>query len=347
MKRCTKCGCLKDLEEFYKSKSAKDGRQPRCKECKKKIAEEYNARPETKERNSQLHQLRMMDPGFRKRRKEYSQRPEVKEAAGIRRSNPEYVAYMKAYRQRPEVKTRAKVREARPENIVVRKNYSRTEKFKENQRRYHTSTKGKATTKAYRARPERKATAKLYRERSEVKARLKELARKPERIAAYNATRTSSEFRAREKARKQTPKYKAMAKEYNSRPEVKVHRKAYFEEYYQRPESIRRINEYRMSDRGREVSKRGHQNRRARKWNAFIEAINEKEIFLRDGWICQICKRRVNKRLSWPSPFSASLDHIIPLKKGGTHEAKNVQLAHLRCNLSKCDRAANDQMRMF
>ncbi|WP_158070491.1 HNH endonuclease [Streptomyces luteocolor] len=36
--------------------------------------------------------------------------------------------------------------------------------------------------------------------------------------------------------------------------------------------------------------------------------------------------------------MSPSLDHVIPLSRGGSHRRDNVQLAHLRCNLRKNNR---------
>ncbi len=44
--------------------------------------------------------------------------------------------------------------------------------------------------------------------------------------------------------------------------------------------------------------------------------------------LCCICK-------VWVQPRHASMDHIHPLSKGGTHTWDNVQLVHLRCNLRK------------
>lgn len=41
---------------------------------------------------------------------------------------------------------------------------------------------------------------------------------------------------------------------------------------------------------------------RALKYKTQIEPINEKIVYLRDGWKCQHCKKRVNKRLKWPNP---------------------------------------------
>lgn len=56
------------------------------------------------------------------------------------------------------------------------------------------------------------------------------------------------------------------------------------------------------------------------------------EIYERDKWICQICQQPVDKNLIFPHPMSKSIDHIIPISRGGSHEESNVQLAHLVCN---------------
>ena len=52
--------------------------------------------------------------------------------------------------------------------------------------------------------------------------------------------------------------------------------------------------------------------------------------------ICAICGQPVNKALKYPDPFCATVDHIIPLSKGGhPSDLSNLQLAHLRCNIQK------------
>jgi len=88
---------------------------------------------------------------------------------------------------------------------------------------------------------------------------------------------------------------------------------------------------------------------RALKRTLQVQTINEKIIYLRDGWICQICKKRVDKRFKYPNPMCASLDHIMPLSKGGTHIYANVQLAHFACNSGKCAKVLpqGEQMRLF
>lgn len=64
------------------------------------------------------------------------------------------------------------------------------------------------------------------------------------------------------------------------------------------------------------------------------------EIAERDAWVCGLCERLVDAELVYPDPMSKSLDHVVPLSKGGSHDPSNAQLAHLRCNVSKGNRVA-------
>lgn len=48
-----------------------------------------------------------------------------------------------------------------------------------------------------------------------------------------------------------------------------------------------------------------------------------------------------------PDNGSATIDHIIPLSKGGRDEPANVQLAHLLCNCKKHTSAVGEQMRLI
>lgn len=55
--------------------------------------------------------------------------------------------------------------------------------------------------------------------------------------------------------------------------------------------------------------------------------------------ICGICGQPVNKDLRAPDPMSKTVDHIIPVAKGGHPSSlDNLQLAHRWCNLHKSDR---------
>lgn len=100
---------------------------------------------------------------------------------------------------------------------------------------------------------------------------------------------------------------------------------------------------------GRKNHKEQNRRRRARKRGATIEYFKTNEIYERDGWICGICGKPVKRGTQCPHPLSPTLDHIIPLAAGGTHERKNVQCAHFICNSTKGSGCAphGDQMRLM
>jgi 5-methylcytosine-specific restriction endonuclease McrA len=49
----------------------------------------------------------------------------------------------------------------------------------------------------------------------------------------------------------------------------------------------------------------------------------------RDDWACYLCDGPPVTRADW------SLDHVVPLVRGGTHTRDNAKLAHHRCNSRK------------
>jgi len=75
--------------------------------------------------------------------------------------------------------------------------------------------------------------------------------------------------------------------------------------------------------------------RQLRLSEAYVEFVDDRQVYERDGWTCQLCQQLVDPTLKWPDPMSASLDHIIPLSRSGPHSYSNVQLAHLVCNEQK------------
>lgn len=65
---------------------------------------------------------------------------------------------------------------------------------------------------------------------------------------------------------------------------------------------------------------------------------NRKKI-LASREICAICGQTVDKNLKFPHPMSATVDHIIPVSKGGhPSDIENLQLAHFFCNRQKSDK---------
>lgn len=53
---------------------------------------------------------------------------------------------------------------------------------------------------------------------------------------------------------------------------------------------------------------------------------------------CALCGNPIDRDLKWPDQMSKSVDHIIPLAKGGIHEVSNLQWAHVGCNRRKSDK---------
>lgn len=87
--------------------------------------------------------------------------------------------------------------------------------------------------------------------------------------------------------------------------------------------------------------------RRARyRGGSKVRAVSYKTIYDRDGGNCQLCGKKVSTKHKWPDLLSGSMDHIIPLSKGGPHEESNIQLTHLGCNISKNNKYAR-QLRLF
>ena len=59
---------------------------------------------------------------------------------------------------------------------------------------------------------------------------------------------------------------------------------------------------------------------------------NKKRIYATQT-ICGICGRPVDFSLKYPHPLSPTIDHILPVSKGGhPSDIDNLQLAHRCCN---------------
>lgn len=85
---------------------------------------------------------------------------------------------------------------------------------------------------------------------------------------------------------------------------------------------------------GRRGSGEGHY-RRAQSAGVEYVHIERRKVCERDGWRCGICHRKIDPTLTYPHLRSASLDHIVPISRGGSHILLNVQAAHWGCNRAK------------
>lgn len=83
-----------------------------------------------------------------------------------------------------------------------------------------------------------------------------------------------------------------------------------------------------------------HRRRRARKRTGIIETIRPEQIYIRDKYKCWICGCKVVSTYGKDSCINkdaATLDHVIPLAKGGTHTKDNLKTACRQCNSIKSD----------
>ena len=89
-------------------------------------------------------------------------------------------------------------------------------------------------------------------------------------------------------------------------------------------------------------------NRRKKIRNAMVDNdITIMGLFKRDAGVCYLCGGRCNTEdyVMRGETFIAgdwypSIDHVVPLAKGGEHSWNNVRLAHRRCNSLKSDKVA-------
>lgn len=90
---------------------------------------------------------------------------------------------------------------------------------------------------------------------------------------------------------------------------------------------------------------------RARHHGVKYVAFPVRSIYERDGYKCQLCRGQVlpkaayRKRDGKIHPRSPTIDHIVPMCKGGNHEPVNCQTACFSCNTKK-GAAAGGQLRL-
>lgn len=69
--------------------------------------------------------------------------------------------------------------------------------------------------------------------------------------------------------------------------------------------------------------------------NSSVGVVDLEQLWGDDGGACQLCGDAIDIARTFPDPLSKSVDHIVPLSKGGTHEQSNLQWTHLVCNQRK------------
>lgn len=98
------------------------------------------------------------------------------------------------------------------------------------------------------------------------------------------------------------------------------------------------LRERRVRRRSRPKGSQKHCTRAKRRGlpRNFGKSVSIKSIGDRDRWVCGICREPIVDQAARSGPYSASVDHIVPLNhplntKHG-HTPSNVQIAHRKCN---------------
>ena len=81
----------------------------------------------------------------------------------------------------------------------------------------------------------------------------------------------------------------------------------------------------------------------SKKRSQFVEPVDAARVFELDGWRCYLCGERVLTSVPPNHALYPTLDHVVPLSKGGTHERSNVRCAHRSCNGGKRERGGGEQ----
>ncbi len=109
-----------------------------------------------------------------------------------------------------------------------------------------------------------------------------------------------------------------------------------------RAENPEKVREYEVKWRSenpvsyRDGTIRRQGERRARKaGNPVEQGINASALLESQGGMCYLCLEHIDLSLQYPHPASLSVDHVLPISKGGGHTWDNTRACHLGCNFAK------------
>ena len=75
--------------------------------------------------------------------------------------------------------------------------------------------------------------------------------------------------------------------------------------------------------------------RRASQFGGAVGDVDVAALFEACGWVCWLCNESVDPDLPFQHPLAATLEHKVPLSRGGGHVPENCALAHRICNARK------------
>jgi len=208
-------------------------------------------------------------------------------------------------------------------------------------RAHYASNRGKA--KAYREANKEKIAAKerAWREANKEKLQAKRKAyyeaNKEEFLAKCKEYREANkdEALARNKAYREANREELAAKQRAYQKANRDERAAYGRAYYEsnREEITKKSKAYRQTPSGKAVKSRGSARRRNAKRNAQgLITPTVDAVAARDGLKCYLCGKTCYRG---NGVGGATVDHLVPVSKGGLHCMSNAALACRSCNSAK------------
>lgn len=79
-----------------------------------------------------------------------------------------------------------------------------------------------------------------------------------------------------------------------------------------------------------------------RQSNAKPSGVYVEQLIERDGYLCYLCQEPIDMKVPRTSKRGATVDHVIPLSRGGSDEMDNLKLAHWICNNKKSNKLVEE-----
>ena len=98
-------------------------------------------------------------------------------------------------------------------------------------------------------------------------------------------------------------------------------------------------NQYRADQRRIDKDRR-----RSLQREAYREDVHRAKVYAADGYRCHLCGKKTDPAKVVPHPKAPTIDHVIPLAAGGTHEPANCRTACFQCNATKGHRGGGEQL---
>jgi len=264
-KKCSKCGQVKSLDEFYRCSRASDGRQSACKRCQKSTLNQVRYQPDPSMTSKQCSRCRQTKPVA-----EFHRQQQAKDGLQSACKSCRSAVAARAY-----------------ESEEASKRARRTELTK----RWRRLNPGAV-----------REAARRYRENNSEKRRAQ--------FAAW-AAKNRDRLKEYERTRVRKPQEREARRRANKK-------------WRQRNKDALRVKQREWRARNRQQAREQVQRRRALKAAAPAFTLMTRDLSRLTGAACIACGAPAD-----------SLDHIIPLSRGGSHGVGNLAPMCRTCNSSK------------